>query len=110
MTPTCSSPSAARKALGLTPEQVNALEGLIGYAGVMKAMHKVGVLNREPNGLVGNGGGNGGAMTREQATARKTDLMQDTAWASKYINGDATARTEMLSLNRIITGDFESAA
>jgi len=98
------------QALGLTPEQVTALEGLVGYAGIMKAMHKVGTLNREPNGLIGNQNGNGGAMTREQATARKSDLMQDKAWTKRYVDGDTAARTEMLNLNRIITGDFESAA
>lgn len=98
------------QALGLTADQVTALEGMIGYAGVMKAMHKVGVLNREPNGLVTNSGGNGGAMTREQATARKSDLMGDKAWVGRYYEGGATERAEMLNLNRIITGDFESAA
>lgn len=98
------------KALGLTPEQVNALENLVGYAGIMKAMHKVGTLNKEPNGLIGPSGNSTGAMTREQATARKADLMADTAWTARYLNGDVAARTEMLNLNRIITGDFSSAA
>ncbi len=76
----------------------------------MKAMHKVGVLNREPNGLLGSRGPNGGAMTREQATARKADLMRDAAWTKRHYDGDTAARAEMLNLNRIITGDFESAA
>ena len=97
------------KALGLTPEQVNELENLIGYKAIMTAMHRVGSLGKEASFITG-GGNNTGAMTREQATARKADLMADKAWAAKYVNGDTAARTEMLSLNRIITGDFESAA
>lgn len=97
-------------ALGLTAEQVTALENIVGYAGVMKAMHKVGVLNREPGGLITNDGKNSGAMTREQAIARKADLMRDSAWTKRHYDGDTAARAEMLNLNRIITGDFETAA
>ena len=97
------------KALGLTPEHVNELENLIGYKAIMTAMHRVGALGKEAN-FIGGGGPNGGAMTREQATARKADIMQDKAWVARYHNGDTAARAEMLNLNRIITGDFESAA
>lgn len=97
------------KALGLTPEQVGELEGLIGYKAIMTAMHRVGSLGKEASFITG-GGDNKGAMTREQAHARKADLMADKAWQGRYLGGDTAARTEMLNLNRIITGDFESAA
>lgn len=97
------------KALGLTPEQVNALESVTGYAAIMKAMHRVGVLNKEDR-FVAGGNGSNGLMSREQASARKTELMADKAWTERYMKGDTQARGEMLNLNRIITGDFESAA
>jgi hypothetical protein len=97
------------KALGFTAEQVNELENLIGYKGIMTALHRVGSLGKEAN-FISGGGATGGAMTREQATARKADIMQDKAWVARYHNGDTAARAEMLNLNRIITGDFESAA
>lgn len=97
------------KVLGLTPDQVDALEGMVGYKAVMVAMHRVGVLNKEDRFIAG-GGGTGGAMTREQAINRKADLMKDTGWTQRYMSGGTTERTEMLNLNRIITGDFESAA
>lgn len=96
------------QALGLTGEQITELENLTGYVGIMKALHKAGVINREPNGLVTNGGNNGGAMTREQAIARKGDLMRDTAWVARYHSNGATERAEMNNLIRIETGDFTS--
>ena len=98
------------QALGMTAEQVTALEGIMGYKGIMTALHKVGVLNKEPNGLIGGGGANNGPMSREQAMARKQDLMKDEGWRNRHYAGDTRAREEMLNLNRIITGDFESAA
>lgn len=96
------------QALGLTPEQVNELENVTGYSAIMKAMHKVGVLNRE-DGFVG-GDLNRGMMTREQATARISALKDDKLWVDRYMKGDTAARAELLNLQRIQTGTFDTAA
>ena len=42
---------------------------------------------------------------RDQATARKSELMADKQWQDRYLKGDIQARREMRALNVIITGD-----
>jgi hypothetical protein len=37
-------------------------------------------------------------------------LMNDRAWVQRNLDGDTAARAEMLKLNRVITGDYESDA
>lgn len=94
-------------ALGLTPEEVQGLENNVGYAKVMEAMRRVGELNGEAK-FVGSGngpGGNGGIMTRDQAVARKAELMNDTGWVTRYTSGDTTANRELSDLLKIIVGD-----
>ena len=54
--------------------------------------------------ITNTGGGNGGVMTREQATARKKELMNDKAWSKSYLDGDAAKGREMTALNTIIVG------
>ena len=98
------------KVLGLTGEQATALEGLVGYKAIMTAMHRVGILNKEDRFIVPPPGSDGSLMTREAAAARKTELMNDQAWVGRYMKGDREARATMLNLNRLLTGDFESAA
>lgn len=97
------------QALGLTPEQVTQLEDIVGYAGVMKAMHKVGMLNREDSlGLV-SGAGPRGPMTQAQAVARLEDLKKDSAWVSRWAGGGSAEKQEWQNLTQIISGVFEAA-
>lgn len=54
--------------------------------------------------LRGEGGGGNKILTREEAIARREDLMKDTAFVQRYINGDAAAKVEMENLARTIVG------
>ncbi len=90
--------------LGVSPEAINALEGQVGYAAVMKMFQKIGTSIGEAR-FISNDGPNPGVLTREQALARKSELMADAAWTDKYFKGDAQAVREMTSLNVLITGD-----
>jgi hypothetical protein len=91
--------------LGIDPEGVKALEGVIGYDKVMEAMRKIGANTREDTFIErGQGGPTGEVTTVEGAHARKAELMADNAWVTKYNNGDAVARREMDRLNQMIVG------
>ena len=90
-------------ALGITPEEVAALEGVIGYAKTMEAMRRVGVLGKEDAYFTSTGKSGDGIMTREQAASRKAELMADNAWRDSYLNGDAAKRREMEGLNRMLS-------
>jgi hypothetical protein len=90
--------------LGIAPEAVAALEKQIGYAAVMDAMRKIGVGTSEDNFIERGTGSNGSPTTREGATARKAELMADTAWRDRYLKGDLQAKQEMTALNTMIDG------
>lgn len=95
------------EALGLDATAVDALENVVGYAKVMEALRKVGELSGEAKFINGGQGpnGNGGIMTREQAVARKAELMADTAWAKRYTDGGSAENRELQALLAIITAD-----
>lgn len=92
-------------ALGVSPEAVAALEGVIGYDKVMDMFLKIGQKTGEDR-FVANPqlGGGVGAMSVNQAQDRKTSLMSDTVWVQAYMNGDQEKAKEMLALNTIIVG------
>lgn len=94
--------SAAAR-LGVTPEEITALEGTIGYARVMEMFKTIGEKIGEHPYLVPPGGG-GGPMSREQAVARKAELKNDKDWVSKYLAGGAEQKREMAALDAIIVG------
>jgi hypothetical protein len=90
--------------LGWTPEIVNALESAAGYEKVMEALRDLGSRMGEDTFIKSPDGGSNltGAMTAEQAQMRKSALMQDNAWITRYNNGDVEARAEMSNLNKIL--------
>ncbi len=90
--------------LGITPEAVKALEGQIGYAGVMEAMRKIGAGTSEDAFIERGATGSGNPVTREGATARKAELMADTAWCDRWVKGGQAEAREMLALNTMIDG------
>jgi hypothetical protein len=95
------------EALGFDASVVDALENVVGYAKIMEGLRKVGELSGEAKFINGGQGpnGNGGIMTREQAVARKAELMNDTAWAKRYTDGGAAENRELQALLAIITAD-----
>lgn len=95
------------KRLGVTPEQVQALENTIGYAGVMEMFRKIGAGTSEDTFVDGN---NAAPKTAGSAQARLTELMADQAWGKRLLAGDVSARREYESLTEQITGISASAA
>jgi hypothetical protein len=95
------------EALGLDAAAVDALEKVVGYAKTMEALRKVGELNGEAKFIGGGGMTKDGLMTKEQAVARKEELMKDTAWAKRYLDGGAAEGREMASLIALIVGSDE---
>lgn len=91
-------------ALGVTPEEFEALKGTPGGARMLSMFHKVGVLNGDAK-FVDGGKGPNPTLTVEQAVARKAELMADEGWVKRYMDGDVAANKEMLALNTIITAD-----
>lgn len=94
----------AAAALGVTPDQIAALEGVVGYAKVMNMFQAIGEKIGEDKFVTGSNPQSNGVMTREQAMEQKRVLMADSAWVQKYLAGDAAAFREMTSLNTMIDG------
>jgi len=94
---------AGAQTLGLTPQDVSALEGVVGYAKVMEAMRRVGVLNKEDR-FVNSESNPNAVMTKEQAVARMTELMSDKGFSEKLIKGDAEAGRQWKALQIIRAG------
>jgi len=91
--------------LGIAPEAVKALEGVIGYDKVMDAMRKIGVGTKEDTFVErGAGGAAGDVTTREGAMARKAELEKDPAWVGRFLAGGATEAREMTRINTLIVG------
>lgn len=95
--------NAAAK-LGVKPEAVSALEGQIGYAAVMKMFHTIGTKIGEDAFVRDANNGRPGALTKEQATARKAELMGDVDWRTRYLAGGVKENAEFQSLIKIEVG------
>lgn len=91
--------------LGMTPEQVTALETTIGYHGVMEMLRKVGAGMGEDRFVSGGTTGAPGVMTREQAIDKVSQLKADRAWGKRYIDGGVNEQAEMRALLTLIHGD-----
>jgi hypothetical protein len=97
-------------ALGFTPDQINALEGVAGYKTVMEGMLTAGtkfgeagfVTNRSPNG-------DKTLMTREAAISRINELKSDKEFGERLLNGGAKERKEWDALNMIVSGVEQAA-
>lgn len=93
----------AAAALGVTPEQITALEKTIGYDKVMDMFRNIGTKIGEDKFVQNTAlGGGMGVMTREQAVDRKASLMKDQVWVKAYLDGDSQKAAEMTALNTMI--------
>ena len=91
--------------LGVTAEQVGALESVVGYSKVMSMFHDLGIKIGEDRYVSSQGGsGNNSVLTVEQAMDARRGLMADTEWVTKYLAGDNERVRRMTDLNRIISG------
>jgi len=100
----------AAAALGVPPETVSALEGVIGYDKVMEMFRMIGSKIGEDKFVSSTGRPSGGVMTREEAIAKKQDLMTNAEWRKSYLAGDKAKFREMQALEIIISGVSQQAA
>lgn len=92
--------NAAAK-LGLTPEEVSALEKTTSYSRVMEMFRQIGTrigedkfVNRDTPGT--------GALTAEEAQSKLDALGKDGEWMKKFDNGDVEANAMFNNLTKII--------
>lgn len=90
--------------LGLDGEMLDALERAVGTKRLMGMMAKVGDLMTEHKFIGGGGRTPSFGNTPEAARERIAALKADKAWAKKYVEGDADARSEFDRLHRIAAG------
>ena len=95
--------------LGVTPAELDALDGQIGHARVMEMFRQIGEQMGEAKFTGGGPGGGPQPMTQEQAVARIADLKRDSAWVTKFLAGDTAARNEMTSLQRMKLGGVDES-
>lgn len=90
--------------LGVTPEQVDALEKGIGYAAVMEMFRNIGQKIGEDQFVISNNGGGGKPqpMTYEQAEFRLNELTNDATFYAKLSAGDVAAKKEFDNLTRLV--------
>lgn len=91
--------------VGVTQDEFNKLFETPGGAKMLDIFHKIGGLTGEGR-FISGGANEPGNLTREQALAQKNDLMNDSAWVTKYNNGDAAAVKRMTGLNTVIVADM----
>jgi hypothetical protein len=94
----------AARALGVTEEEVKALESVVGYARVMELFRAVGGRIGEDQFIRSQAPGGTGPMSREQAQATLASRQMDTEWRGKLLSGDPTVRREFDNLTRLLTG------
>src|SRR5665213_2561006 len=93
----------AVRALGLEPDTVSKLEGVVGYEKIMEMFRVIGTKIGEDR-FIHSGGSHQAVMTRDEAQARITSLKADTDWTTKYLAGGVDQRKEMDALVRIVVG------
>ncbi len=94
----------AAAALELDPETVASLENVIGYDKIMEMFRKIGSKIGEDKFVTNSERSGSGVMTREEAMANKSSLMNDKVWVASYLKGDAEKIRQMTALNTIIVG------
>ena len=85
----------AAGSLGISPEQIDALQQTMGYDGVMKFFANIGEKMGEPAYVGGSGGNDNAPMTPQRAQAQIKELQSDREWTAKYLAGNADARAKM---------------
>ncbi len=90
--------------LGITPEQMDALTKVSSYGTVMEGLRKMGMAMGEAKLITGVAGGSNQVFTREQALAKKEELMNDRDWVKAWNTGAKSHQDEIGNLNRIIVG------
>lgn len=85
---------AAANQLGVTTEEVDAIQEALGFDRTMKLFHQIGSRTMEPNLLNGgqNNDGMGSAMTPEAAKQRIEELKADPDWRKAFNNNGPNSK------------------
>jgi hypothetical protein len=97
----------AIKALGVPQEALNKLRDGVGGAEVARLFHKIGLAMGEDRYVAGQNPAQPGMMSVEQAKARRTELMGDKEFVTRYNSGGTKERAEMTALNTLIVGAMQ---
>ena len=89
----------AARQFGADEATLSKMEGALGTKGMLQFFAKIGKGMGEDSFVDGSGGGKFG-MSPEAARVRINQLKGDPAWSSKYLSGDADAKTELERLMR----------
>jgi hypothetical protein len=92
----------AAKTLGIQPEEIKALEGVVGYARVMDMLRNIGARTGEDKFVKNEG--TGLVMTKEQAQSELALLEKDTEFFNKLQKGDVLATQRYQNLTRMASG------
>ncbi len=92
----------AAEKMGLTPEKVTALENATDYATVMETLRGFGAAMGEARVIQGEGPGQNGPMSADQAQEWLDSLKTDKALFQKWYDGDADTRRRFTEAHRII--------
>lgn len=95
--------SNATKGLGVSPDQVEALEQVLGFGGVMKLFHQIGSKFSEGTFVAPSSNNGFSAMTPEAAQQRIMQLRQDSNFVSRLLQKDADAKNEWDRLHQMLS-------
>lgn len=84
--------------LGMSEEQITALEKTGGYASVMNMLRQLGTMIGEDKFIANDKSGGPRIMTKEMAAAKIAELKADTAWRDRYLAGGTAEMREMQDL------------
>lgn len=95
----------AMRALGVTPEQQQSAQTVLGYDKFMEMFRQIGVRMGEDK-FISNAQGSGlpPQRTREQVQQRINELKNDHAWVQRYTNGGTGSpeHKELMNLQRLL--------
>lgn len=89
---------------GMDAQDLEKIRGAVGTAKLSKFLHQFGALDAEPNFVSGEG--QKFTMTKDQATAKRDQLMNDKDYAKAYFGGDKNKVAEITRLSEIIAGEL----
>ena len=88
--------------LGVTQEDIAALESQVGYTRVMKMFQQIGSKMGEDAFVTAGQGGGTRLLSGTQAQDRLNALKADKGWVAKFMNGDTAAKEEFANLTQLI--------
>ena len=93
----------AAKAFGFSADEIDGIARVIGVGDTLRRFAKMGHAIGEHTADGGGGGGDNFSLTKEQASARKTDLLADKSFKERYLSGEKQAVDRINALEKIIS-------